>query len=495
SGKTEVYLALVERVLERGQTAIVLVPEIGLTPQAVGRFQARLGDRVAVLHSALSAGQRYDEWQRLRSGEATVCVGPRSAIFAPVNDLGLIVIDEEHDPSYKQESDPRYDARQVARRRAEAYGSLLVLGTATPRPETWQALDRIDLPNRVDGLGMPPVEVIDMRDADPRSGPIHPKTMEALIDIRSRGEKAIVMINRRGFAPWLICRTCGHHWGCPNCDVSLIVHRESGQLICHHCNHVEPVPRQCDTCGGTTLSQTGAGTQRIERLLAEHLAPMPVFRLDADTSSGPGGHGRILSQFDQAPSAVLVGTQMVAKGHDFPEVTLSAILDADATLRFPDFRAEERTFSLVTQLAGRSGRGAAGGKVIVQTLAPAAPSIASAATHDSPGFLEGELERRRALSYPPFSSLIRIQMAAADEAALDRAAQVVGERVTGALPEGASMLGPAPMFRARNRFRRRILIKSTSREETITGVYSTVETMLAEKVFKDIVLSIDVDPQ
>ncbi len=495
SGKTEVYLALVEQVLERGGTAIVLVPEIGLTPQAVGRFQARLGDRVAVLHSALSAGQRYDEWQRLRSGEATVCVGPRSAIFAPVNDLGLIVIDEEHDPSYKQESDPRYDARQVARRRAEANGSLLVLGTATPRPETWEALDRIDLPSRVDGLGMPPVEVIDMREADPRSGPIHPATMEALIDIRSRGEKAIVMINRRGFAPWLTCRTCGHHWGCPNCDVSLIVHRESGQLICHHCNHVEPVPRQCDTCGGTTLSQTGAGTQRIERLLAEHLSPMPVFRLDADTSSGPGGHGRILSQFDQAPSAVLVGTQMVAKGHDFPEVTLSAILDADATLRFPDFRAEERTFSLVTQLAGRSGRGAAGGKVIVQTLAPAAPSIASAATHDSPGFLEGELERRKTLSYPPFSSLIRIQMAAADEAALDQAAGVVGVHVAATLPKGASMLGPAPMFRARNRFRRRFLIKSTSREETITAVYTAVEEMLAEKVFKDIVLSIDVDPQ
>jgi len=495
SGKTEVYLAVVERVLARGETAIVLVPEIGLTPQAVGRFQARLGDRVAVLHSALSAGQRYDEWQRLRTGEATVCVGPRSAIFAPVENLGLIVIDEEHDPSYKQESDPRYDAREVARRRAGVNGALLVLGTATPRPETWSALERIELPNRVDGLGMPKVEVLDMREADPRDGPIHPKTMDELIAVRSRGEKAIVMINRRGFAPWLTCRTCGHHWGCPNCDVSLIVHRESDQLICHHCNHVEPNPSRCDTCGGTTLSQTGAGTQRIERLLAEHLAPMPVFRLDADTSAGPEGHGRILGEFDRAPSAVLVGTQMVAKGHDFPEVTLSAILDADATLRFPDFRAEERTFSLVTQLAGRSGRGAAGGKVIVQTLAPSAPSISNASRHDSPGFLEGELRRREVLGYPPFSSLIRIQMAGEKEPDLDRAADVVGDRVTAALPDGASMLGPAPMFRARNRFRRRFLIKSTTREDTITAVYETVEAMLAEKVFKDIVLSIDVDPQ
>ncbi|MGA7436438.1 MAG: primosomal protein N' [Solirubrobacterales bacterium] len=495
SGKTEVYLALVEQVLVRGQTAIVLVPEIGLTPQAVGRFQARLGDRVAVLHSALSAGQRYDEWQRLRSGEATVCVGPRSAIFAPVENLGLIVIDEEHDPSYKQESDPRYDAREVARHRAETNGSLLVVGTATPRPETWSRLDRIELPNRVDGLGMPPVEVIDMRNADPRGGPIHPKTMEELINVRARGEKAIVMINRRGFAPWLTCQTCGHHWGCPNCDVSLIVHRESDQLICHHCNHAEPNPRRCDTCGGTTLSQTGAGTQRIERILAEHLAPMPVFRLDADTSGGPGGHSRILGQFDQAPSAILVGTQMVAKGHDFPEVTLSAILDADATLRFPDFRAEERTFSLVTQLAGRSGRGALGGKVIVQTLAPNAPSISNAAKHDSPAFLQGELGRREALGYPPFSSLIRIQMSAEKEPHLDQAATVVGERVASALPEGASMLGPAPMFRARNRFRRRFLIKSSTREDTIKAVYETVEEMLAEKVFKEIILSIDVDPQ
>ncbi len=494
SGKTEVYLAVVEQVLARGQTAIVLVPEIGLTPQAVGRFQARLGDRVAVLHSALSAGQRFDEWQRLKSGEARVCVGPRSAVFAPVSDLGLIVIDEEHDPSYKQESDPRYDARDVARRRAEEAGALLVLGTATPRPETWRRLDRIDLPGRVDGRGMPPVELVDMRGADPRNGPIHPKTMAALAEVRERGEKAIVMINRRGFAPWLTCQSCGHHWGCPNCDVSLIVHRESGQLICHHCNHAQALPRVCE-CGGTTLAQTGAGTQRIERLLADELAPMPVFRLDADTSGGPGGHARILAAFDQAESAILVGTQMVAKGHDFPEVTLSAILDADATLRFPDFRAEERTFSLVTQLAGRSGRGEAGGRVIVQTLAPGAPSISSAARHDSAGFLAGELGRREALSYPPFSHLIRIQMGAEDETALDRAADVVAERLGATLPLEATLLGPAPMFRARNRYRRRFLVKSPTRREAADVVRSEIESLVRDRTFHRITLAIDVDPQ
>ena len=495
SGKTEVYLAVVEEVLARGRTAIVLVPEIGLTPQAVGRFQARLGDRVAVLHSALSAGQRFDEWQRLKSGEATVCVGPRSAVFAPLADLGLIVIDEEHDSSYKQEGDPRYDAREVARRRALDNDSLLILGTATPRPESWERLARINLPERVDGQGMPPVELVDMREADPRQGPIHTRTWEALNEVRERGEKAIVMINRRGFAPWLTCRTCGHHWGCPNCDVSLIVHRESDQLICHHCNHAEPLSRACPECGGTTLSQTGAGTQRIERLLAEELEPMPVFRLDADTSAGPGGHARILSAFDQEESAILVGTQMVAKGHDFPEVTLAAILDADATLRFPDFRAEERTFSLVTQLAGRSGRSRAGGRVIVQTLAPGSPSISHAATHDSAGFLAGELDRRRELGYPPFSHLIRVQLAAEGEPEVERAANEVAARLDAALPQGAELLGPAPMFRARNRYRRRILIRSTTRAESIEAVHTTIEAMLAERSLTKITLAIDVDPQ
>ena len=495
SGKTEVYLAVVERALASGRTAIVLVPEIGLTPQAVGRFEARLGEKVAVLHSALSAGQRYDEWQRLKSGEATVCVGPRSAVFAPLSNLGLVVVDEEHDPSYKQESDPRYDAREVARRRAGEAGALLVFGTATPRPETWSSFERIDLASRVDGLAMPPVEIVDMREADPRAGVIHQKTLDALGAVRREGGKAIVMINRRGFAPWLICRTCGHHWGCPNCDVSLIVHRESGQLICHHCSHSEPLPRRCGECGGSTLAQSGAGTQRIERLLAEAMSPMPVFRLDADTSAGPGGHGRVLSAFDRAESAILVGTQMVAKGHDFPEVTLSVILDADATLRFPDFRAEERTFSLVTQLAGRSGRGKAGGRVIVQTLAPDAASIRAAAQHDSPGFLEGELERRRLLTYPPYSSLLRITLAAAEEPALDRAAAEVAERLSAVLPEGSSLLGPAPMFRARNRYRRRLLIKTGRREQTVGAVHEEVEAMLVDRVFKGIVLSVDVDPQ
>jgi primosomal protein N' (replication factor Y) (superfamily II helicase) len=496
SGKTEVYLAAVEAALERGMGAIVLVPEIGLAPQAVARFRARLGERVAVLHSALSEGERFDEWCRLRNGEASVCVGPRSAIFAPVADLGLIVVDEEHDPSYKQEGDPCYDARAVARRRAADCGAVLLAGTATPRPETWLELPRLELPRRVDGRGMPPVRVLDMRATDPRGGPLHPVTIEALSTVRREGSKAIVMINRRGFAPWLTCRSCGHHWDCPNCDVSMIVHRHSGRLVCHHCAHAEPLPKDCGECGSTTLSRAGAGTEQIEGLLAERLAPMPVFRLDSDTTSGKGAHAEILARFGEAESAVLVGTQMVAKGHDFPEVTLSAILDADATLRFPDFRAAERTFAMVAQLAGRSGRGAAGGEVIVQTLAPRAPSIVHAAGHDSAGFLAGEIERRRALRYPPFSNLIRIVLRAQAEPRLEEAAQRLAADLRDVLPDGGELLGPAPMFRVRNRHRRRLLIKADEREATVAAVRDVVERLASDRyLMRAVAIGVDVDPQ
>jgi primosomal protein N' (replication factor Y) (superfamily II helicase) len=495
SGKTEVYLAAVEAALARGKGAIVLVPEIGLAPQAVARFRARLGDRFAVLHSALSDGERYDEWRRLRSGEASVCVGPRSAVFAPLRDLGLIVIDEEHDPSYKQEGDPCYDARAVARRRAAENGAVLVAGTATPRPESWLELPRLELLNRVDGRPMPPVRVLDMREADPSSGPLHPDTWSALEGVRAAGAKAIVMVNRRGFAPWLTCRSCGRHWDCPNCDVSLIVHRHRDRLVCHHCAHFEPLPRACADCDSTTLAQAGVGTEQVEVLLSERLAPMPVFRLDADTASGRGAHARILAAFGEAESAVLVGTQMVAKGHDFPAVTLSAILDADATLRFPDFRAAERTFAMVAQLAGRSGRGEAGGEVIVQTLAPAAPSIVHAANHDAASFLGEEVVRRQALRYPPFSHLTRIVLKAESEARLDRAAAELANALASALPGDTDLLGPAPMFRVRNRHRRRILLKASEREAAVTAVRDTVERLAADRSLHEVAISVDVDPQ
>jgi primosomal protein N' (replication factor Y) (superfamily II helicase) len=492
SGKTEVYLAAVEATLQQGRGAIVLVPEIGLTPQAVRRFQERFGDRVALLHSAMAEGARYEQWRRLRDGEARVAVGPRSAIFAPVRDLGLVVIDEEHDSSYKQESDPRYDARDVARHRAAEAGAVLVAGTATPRPETWLELPHVELPRRVDGQELPGVDVVDMRGHG--AGPIHPATADALIALREQGGKAIVLLNRRGFSPHLSCRSCGHHWGCPNCDVSLVMHRGSERLRCHHCGHAEEVPSSCPDCGSATVARHGAGTERVEALLSQLLDPVPVFRLDADSAARRGAHRRILGEFEAAKSGVLVGTQMVAKGHDFPDVVLSVVLDADATLRFPDFRAEERTFALVAQLAGRSGRSESGGRVIVQTLAPDASSIAAAARHDAPGFLAAELQRREALHYPPFSELVRIGLAAPEEQDVERAAEVL-QTLLDPPPPGAQVLGPAPQFRVGGRHRRQFLVKAPERTAAVAAVRQAVEEAASSKSLRSVALSVDVDPQ
>ena len=495
SGKTEVYLAAAAAALEQDRGAIVLVPEIGLTPQTVVRFRDRFGDAVALLHSALPAGARYDEWRRLRSGEARLCVGPRSAIFAPVADLGLIVIDEEHDASFKQEGDPRYDARQVARRRAGEAGAVLVAGSATPRPESWQELARLELPRRVDGRELPGVEVLDMRGSDRRGGPLHPRTREALEALRREGGKAIVLLNRRGWAPHLSCRACGHAWSCPHCDVSLVLHRRSRRLACHHCGHVAPVPESCPLCGSVTLARHGSGTERLEGLLGELVGELPVFRLDSDSAAGRGGHAQILSRFQDAEAGVLLGTQMVAKGHDFADVVLSVVIDADASLRFPDFRSEERTFALIAQLAGRSGRGEAGGRVLVQTLAPDAPAIAAAARHDAPGFLARELERRRELRYPPFSHLVRVEVAAARVGDAERAVGEIHSLTGDRLPANTELLGPAPRFRRRGRHRRQVLLKAADRDATIAAARDAVEAAAAGRTLRGVALSVDVDPQ
>jgi primosomal protein N' (replication factor Y) len=494
SGKTEVYMEVARAALEAGRGVIVLVPEIALTPQTMERFRARFGETVALLHSAMPAGARYDEWRRLRSGEARLCIGPRSAVFAPVFELGLVVVDEEHDSSYAQESDPRYDAREVARRRAAESGAVLLCGSATPRPESWLELERLELPERIDGRRLPPVQIVDMRGH--RGGPLHPRTAEALGEVASAGGKAIVLINRRGWAPHLACRSCGRAWGCPHCEVSLVAHRRQDSLLCHHCGHSEPVPRSCPDCGSVTLARLGAGSERIEAELARLLEPLPVLRLDSDTTSAAGAHIEILREFDRAEAGVLVGTQMVAKGHDFPEVTLGVVLDADATLRFPDFRSEERTFGLITQLAGRSGRGAAGGKVLVQTLAPRASSIRRAARHDAGGFLAEELERRRALRYPPFAELIEVELSAADESRAEEAARLLAELLDRRLPAGAERLGPAPLFRLRGRFRRRLLVKAGERAPAVKAVRETVDAAVAERrALRGVALSVDVDPQ
>ncbi|MGH2714980.1 MAG: replication restart helicase PriA, partial [Thermoleophilaceae bacterium] len=404
SGKTEVYLRSVAAALERGRSAIVLVPEIALTPQTAGRFVERFGDRVAVMYSRLSQRERYDEWWRMRRGEARVCVGPRSAVFAPFVDLGLIVVDEEHDGSYKQEGDPRYDARVVAEHRSELEGAMLLVGSATPRPESLVRHERVVLRERVDGRGLPPVEIVGMAGT---SGPLHERTRQELDGVRRRREKAIVLLNRRGWSNFLSCRLCGRAWECPDCDVTLVLHRAADEMACHHCGHRAPVPAACPDCGSVSVARHGAGTEQLERELGDLVRPLPVFRLDSDIAAA-AGIATVLRRFDEAEAGVLVGTQMVAKGHDFPDVTLGVVLDADATLRFPDFRAEERTFALVAQLAGRSGRGPGGGRVIVQALDPSAPALTLAACHEAGGFLAGELERRAQLAYPPHGHLIRV---------------------------------------------------------------------------------------
>jgi primosomal protein N' (replication factor Y) (superfamily II helicase) len=487
SGKTEVYLRAAADALANGEGVIVLVPEIALTPQTVARFQARFGDTVALLHSALSDGERYDEWRRLRTGEARIVVGPRSAVFAPVARLGLVVVDEEHDASYKHEGDPRYDARHVAAERARRAGARLMAGSATPRPETAHRLRRVVLPERVGGgRGLPPVRVLDMRGAN---HPLHPETRRALAVAR----KSIVLLNRRGWSNFLSCQSCGKVWECPNCDVALVLHRAERTLACHHCGHRESVPGRCDHCGSLAVARHGAGTERVEAELRAGL-DVPVFRLDADTTATKDAVPELLARFHGAPAGLLLGTQMVAKGHDFPDVTLGVVLDADSTLRFPDFRAEERTFALIAQLAGRAGRGPTGGRVLVQTTTPDAPAIEAAARHDADGFLRDELARREALRYPPFADLVRVVCSAASpepaHAAADRVAEAIGASTTPA----TERLGPAPLFRLRGRERFQVVLKTTERATAVRATGGAVEDAARDRAFKDVNFSVDVDP-
>jgi primosomal protein N' (replication factor Y) (superfamily II helicase) len=488
SGKTEVYLRAVAAALERGRSAIVLVPEIALTPQTAGRFVERFGDSVAVMHSRLSPRERYDEWWRMRRGEARVCVGPRSAVFAPFTDLGLIVVDEEHDGSYKQEGDPRYDARVVAERRAALEGALLVAGSATPRPESLVRCERIVLSERVDGRALPPVEVVGMAGT---AGPLHERTREALDGVRRRGEKAIVLLNRRGWSNFLSCRLCGRAWECPHCDVTLVLHRAAREMACHHCGHRESVPSVCPDCGSVSVARHGAGTEQLERELEELVRPLPVFRLDSDVAAA-AGIATVLRRFDETGAGMLVGTQMVAKGHDFPDVTLGVVLDADATLRFPDFRAEERTFALVAQLAGRSGRGSRGGRVIVQALDPDARALRHAAAHDADGFLAGELPRREAFGYPPYGHLIRVVCSATEAGPEHAAAEAIRSRVADA---GVPVLGPAPLFRRQGRMRSQLVVRSRERQPAIAAVREAVEAVAADRSHAAVAFAVDVDPQ
>jgi primosomal protein N' (replication factor Y) len=485
SGKTEVYLQAAGAALDRGRGTIVLVPEIALTPQAIGRFRARFGDRIALLHSGLSEAERRDERERIASGEARVVVGARSAVFAPVRDLGLVVVDEEHDPSYKQESDPRYDARTVAAKRAALAGAVAVYGSATPRPESWATLERLELGGRIAGR-LPPVKVVDLRRE--RGYPLSAPLLQELGAIAEHGGKAIMLLNRRGVAPALHCRSCGLTPRCPNCDVALVLHRDDA-LRCHHCGHREPAPEVCSGCGSPELARIGAGTQRLDRELERHFPELERIRLDADAIARPAALAEALGRFAAADRAVLLGTQMVAKGHHFAGVALAAVVDADTGLGMPDFRAEERTFQLVTQLAGRSGRDAPG-RVIVQTFQPDARAIVHAARHDVAGFLAGELERRRELGYPPFRHLVRIVVSGPDADGPLVALQELKDEL-----RADDVLGPAPVLRLRGRFRAQLVAK-TDRPGRLASRAGRLLAAAAPAMRKaGLAAAVDVDPQ
>ncbi|CAN5177647.1 hypothetical protein BH09ACT13_BH09ACT13_15130 [soil metagenome] len=487
SGKTEVYLQACAAALERGRGAIVLVPEIALTPQAVGRFRERFGDRVAVLHSGLREAERRDERERIAAGEASVVVGARSAIFAPVASLGLVVVDEEHDASYKQESDPRYDARTVAAKRAALEGAVAVYGSATPRPESWARLERLELPFRI-GAPLPTVRLVDLR----REGgyPLSAPLLAELATVEERGGRAILLLNRRGVSGAIHCRACGVSRRCRSCDVALTLHGDE-RLHCHHCGFSEPLPEACPECGSVELARIGAGTQRLEAELARRLPGLERIRLDADTAARPGALREALERFGNARAAALIGTQMVAKGHHFPGVAVAAVVDADTGLAFPDFRAEERTFQLVTQLAGRSGRDAPG-VVVVQSFQPDVMPLTFAARHDVAGFLAQELVRREELGYPPFRNLVSLVVSGRDR---ETPSRVLAEIRDALRMPGAELIGPAPLLRLRGRYRAQLLGKTASPRAFASRAAALLAAAAPAMRRDGLAAVVDVDPQ
>ncbi|MFM8301787.1 MAG: primosomal protein N' [Gemmatimonadota bacterium] len=478
SGKTLVYLEVLEQVVRvEGRSAIVLVPEIALTPQTVERFRARFGDLVAVLHSGLSDGERLDAWRALRRGEKRIAVGARSAIFAPLSDLGAIIVDEEHEASYKQAEAPRYHAREVALIRAREAGARCVLGSATPSLESWRnaqegRLSLLSLPARVGGGALPAVRVVDLRqelkvslpDERARRQVLSAPLEAAIRDRVARGEQAILLLNRRGYAPFVQCAE-GHVAVCPHCSISLTYHRTPERLVCHYCQHQEAAGRTCAECGGAMERQRGLGTQQVERLLAERFPTARIARMDADTTSGKWAHAEILERVGRGEVDVLLGTQMIAKGLDFANVTLVGVIDADVGLHLPDFRASERIFQLLSQVAGRAGRGPKGGEVVIQTRTPGHHAVRHAATHDFLRFAAEELTNRESPPYPPTLRLANLIVSGLDEVGVATFADAVARWCVAAESRfalGVTVLGPAPcpVDRIKTRWRWHVILKS-----------------------------------
>jgi len=518
SGKTLVYVELLRRALARGKSAIVLVPEISLTPQTVSRFRAHFGDQVAVLHSGLSDGERYDAWRQLRAGEKRIAIGARSALFAPLADIGVVVVDEEHEGSYKQSESPRYQARDLAVMRARAHGAVCVLGSATPSLESWHnartgKFRRLLLPERVGGARLPTVRVLDLRVARKereeggasgpgRGGGVLSAPLVEAVDLRlRRKEQVILLLNRRGYAAFVQCRACGDVEKCENCSISLTYHRVTQRLVCHHCRFEQPAPTRCPSCGSRDLSFRGLGTEQVERIAVETFPDARIARMDVDTTSGKWSHQRILGRVERGEVDILLGTQMIAKGLDFPRVTLVGVVNADVGIHLPDFRASERTFQLMSQVAGRAGRGALGGEVLIQTSLPDHYAIRAAVAHDFEGFAARELAEREAPRYPPHVRLVNAVLSSPDQELTARAAEAatawLRPRLARAARKGADaveLVGPAPspIERLHGRWRWHFLLRGRAPAALGEAAHLLAEAFTLPA--GDVRLAVDRDP-
>ncbi|MDT5123084.1 MAG: hypothetical protein QOC96_2566 [Acidobacteriota bacterium] len=504
SGKTEIYIRAMRAALLQGRTAMMLVPEIALTPVFSRRLRAHFGDQVAIFHSSLTTGERFDEWSRLKRGEARVVIGTRSAVFAPVSNLGLVVVDEEHETSYRQQESPYYNGRDTAIVRASREGAVVVLGSATPSLESFHnarsgKYTYLQLAQRIANRAMARAEMIDMRAVFARQGRpevFSDELLKAIEEAHARGEQSIILLNRRGYSSFVLCRSCGESIHCPNCDVTLTYHRSEMSIICHYCNHRQPSPSRCPSCAGKYIYYVGEGTEQLEEMLQKRFPTLRIARLDRDTTSRRKLFERAILEFGAGELDMLVGTQMLAKGHDFPNVTLVGVVSVDAGLALPDFRSAERTFQLITQVAGRAGRGSLAGRVLIQTYHPNHYALKHACAQDYAGFYQEEIRYRKSLNYPPFVALAsllvhgedftRAQGCAAeirkalDEANTDRACRILGP-------------APAPLARLRGEHRIQLLVKSRSRPQ----LREVIDMALANAAARDVDLrsvNLEIDP-
>ncbi len=495
SGKTEVYLELIDRAIKKNQTAIMLVPEISLTPQMLSKLRSRFGDNAAILHSGLSSGERFDEWWRIRNKKAKIVIGARSAIFAPIENLGIIIIDEEHDGSYQSESSPRYQTIDVAEKLAKETGAKLVLGSATPSVDTYKKATEgeynlFTLPDRINKKPLPDIEVIDMRREIRRGNntPFSSALKSEIEDCLKEGNQAIIFLNQRGYSKTVICTECGHVFKCQSCDVSLTYHREDDSLLCHYCGAKYKMIERCTECGSSRIRYGGAGTERIVEELSRLFPSAKILRMDRDTTSTKEGHFKILNSFAQKEADILVGTQMIAKGHDFPSVTLVGILDADMSLHFSDFRSSERTFQLITQVAGRAGRAGKAGKVVLQTYSPEHPVLSMAIKYDYLAFYNHEISVRKATGFPPYSDIVRVLIAGISEDKTIEVTKNIYENLSSFYLNNKDKFlffgcMKAPLKRLQNKFRYQVLIRITAKNKgLINEVYKLSHSFNSEKV-------------